>query len=147
VEVVPTERALVERRLGDRAHGRIRGRLIFVPMLLVATILSLLYLGQTSDVATTGYDIADLQTQKRVLEMQNEQLRLKIAQLESLDRIDHEAATRLHMGPPLRQVYVTAQPQPIPSSTPSADPLTTAKASDPLATIWRLVTGENNPDR
>jgi hypothetical protein len=84
-------------------------------------LTSLLYLSQTSDIATTGYDIADLQTQKQELEMQNEQLRLKVAQLESLDRVDHEASTRLHMGPPQREIYVTAVPISIPPpvATPS----------------------------
>lgn len=86
----------------------------------IAVVLSLLYLSQTSDVATTGYDITALQDEKQTLEAENEQLRLQIDQLESLDRVDREATTRLQMGPPRRVIYVTAAPVAIP--TPVARP-------------------------
>lgn len=90
-------------------------RAVFVSGLLLAALVSLLYLSQASDLAGTGYDIADLQTQQQQLQMENEQLQLQVAQLESLDRVDKEASTRLHMGPPSHVIYVSAPPLVIPT--------------------------------
>lgn len=80
-------------------------RAVFVPVLLLAGILSLLYLNQASDLASTSYDVAALQNERRIWEIRNDQLRLQIAELESLDRIDREASARLGMGPPQRVIY------------------------------------------
>lgn len=115
------------------ASRRTRSRVLFMTVLIFGATLSLLYLNQTSDVAATGYDIADLQAQQQMLSMQNEQLRLQIAQLESLDRIDREATTRLHMGPPEHVVYVSASAAAIPN--PPATPTRPHVNSPSLAAL------------
>lgn len=108
------------------ASRRISARLTYVLALLLVTALSLLYLGQTSRLAGTSYDVIALQNEKRLWEMRNEQLRLQIAELESLDRVDRLASSRLGMGPPARVVYVNAPPvavvvvTPTPTATPAA---------------------------
>jgi hypothetical protein len=78
---------------------------------------------QTSDLAAAAYDVAELQREKLRWEMRNEQLRLEIARLQSLDRVDQEAAMRLGMGPPRREVYVAVAPSipPAPSTSESPD--------------------------
>jgi len=114
-------------------------RRTFIWLLLIGAALSLLYLNQTSDVATTGYDIADLENQQQLLTMQNEQLRLQIAQLESLDRVDREATARLHMGPPRRVLYTTGPVVAVPTPTPSAVSGTPI-AGSPLTWAWRWIT-------
>lgn len=96
--------------------------MMYVLALLLVTGLSLLYLSQTSDLAATSYDVAALQDEKSVWEMRNEQLRLQISELQSLDRVDHEASTRLGMGPPTHVVYVAAPAQSIAIPTPTATP-------------------------
>lgn len=70
--------------------------------------------------------------------MENEQLQLEVAQLESLDRIDREASARLHMGPPDRAVYVTAAPISIPTPRASPTPLGVS-AQRRLASYWQTV--------
>lgn len=95
------------------------------------TGLSLVYLNQTSDLAATSYDVAALQDEKTVWEMRNEQLRLQIAELQSLDRVDQSASTRLGMGPPSHVVYVNAPPQPVMVPTPTEAP---APTSAPIST-------------
>lgn len=134
LEVLPIERVIARPRTLPRIN---RGSWL-APALLVAALLSLLYLGQTSDVATTGYDIADLQAQKQSLQMENEQLRLKVAQLKSLDRVDREASARLDMGPPERVIHVEASPLSLP--TPRAVPTTIGtSAGQHLGALWQIV--------
>jgi len=121
----------------ERTHHRRRlvpalpRRALFVPGLILIALVSLLYLSQTSDLAGTGYDIADLQSQQQQLQMQNEQLRLQIDQLESLDRVDKEASTRLHMGPPSHVIYVTAPPLTLPK------PIAATKKDDSTGAVPR----------
>ena len=82
---------------------------VFGAGLLLAALLSLLYLNQASTVATTGYDIKRLEEEKVQLQIRNEQLRLKAGQLRSLERIEKEAAARLKMGPPEKLIFVIAE--------------------------------------
>jgi hypothetical protein len=96
---------------------------LFVPALAIVGLLSLLYVNQASDLAATAYDVSELQREKLRWEMRNEQLRLEIARLQSLDRVDREAAARLGMGPPRREIYVAVAPAvaPTPSTSESPD--------------------------
>jgi cell division protein FtsL len=93
---------------------------LFVPALAIVGLLSLLYVNQTSDLAATAYDVADLQREKLRWEMRNEQLRLEIARLQSLNRVDREATARLGMGPPRREIYVAIAPA-IPPTPPTSE--------------------------
>lgn len=81
----------------------------FTIALVAIALISLLYLAQTSAVATTGYDIKRLEDQKTQWEMKNEQLRMKIAQLRSLQRVEAEAGSRLKMGPPEKVIFVPVE--------------------------------------
>lgn len=101
-------------------------------------MLSLVYLSQTSDIAASGYDIASLQAQREVLEMQNEQLRFQVAQLQSLDRIDREASSRLHMGPPEREIFISAPPVEVATPRPSPTPVD-RRPEQRLESLWQLV--------
>lgn len=133
--VLPIDRAVSRPRF-----TRINRRALFLPLLLLAALVSLLYLGQTSDIAATGYAIADLQNQQQTLEMRHEQLEFKIAQLKSLDRVDQEATTRLHMGPPQRVVYVTAPSAPATIPTPTPAPAPTHSMS-PIGAFFQWISG------
>lgn len=119
---------------------RMGPRTIFLVVLVVVTGFSLLYLSQTSDLAATSYDVAALQDKKSVWEMRNEQLRLQIDELQSLDRVDQSASTRLNMGPPTHVVYVTAPTQPIVIPTPVPSPTPVAKGIS-TDTIRDLIQG------
>lgn len=79
---------------------------VFVGISLLA-LLSLLYLSQASAVATTGYDIKRLESEKKQWQAKNEQLRFQVSQLMSLDRIEREASARLGMGKPQQVAFVS----------------------------------------
>lgn len=88
---------------------------VFAVALVAIGLVSMLYLAQTSAVATAGYDIKRLEDQKTQSLNRNAQLRVRIAQLKSLERIDEEARARLKMGPPTRILYVPVDPQAVAS--------------------------------
>src|SRR6185369_13901078 len=76
------------------ALGGVRMLLILV---VLAAIMALTTLAQTGRVATKGYQL--VQTQQQLVDLQREadQLRLKIAQAQSLVRVDQRAREALHM--------------------------------------------------
>ncbi len=72
----------------------------WLPSMLVAWLLvALMYLVQTSGVATTGYDIQHLQSERDDWQLRNEQLQLELAKRQSLTWIESEATGRLGMVP------------------------------------------------
>ena len=73
-------------------------------------ILSLIYLAQASAVSTLGYNIKALENEESRWQAKNDQLRLKIAELRSLNRVEKDAAARLGMGEPQQIVYAQASP-------------------------------------
>lgn len=99
---------------GHASSGIWRRRIVISAVLLLAAPLSFLYLNQTSSLAAAGYDVAVLENEKKLWQMRNEQLRLQVTQLESLDRIDRLATTKLGMGPPQHPIYVNAPSAPLP---------------------------------
>ncbi len=71
-------------------------------------IVSLFYLTQTSDVATTGYSIQELQVEENNWKLRNEQLALNVAKAKSLASVQAEATKRLGMVPAKNVVYLKA---------------------------------------
>jgi hypothetical protein len=70
----------------------------WLPSILFAgCLVSLMYLLQTSGVATTGYDIQHLQVERDDWQLRNEQLRFELAKRQSLTWIESEATGRLGM--------------------------------------------------
>ena len=69
-------------------------------MLLAGCLVALVYLLQTSGVATAGYDIQSLQMQRDDWQLRNEQLRFELAKRQSLTWIESEATGRLGMVRP-----------------------------------------------
>lgn len=79
----------------------------WVPLVSVlAGIISLFYLAQTSDVATIGYGIQELQVQEREWMLRNEQVALELSRARSLATVEAEATGRLRMVPPERVAYL-----------------------------------------
>ena len=77
--------------------GRIWATAWLPSILLAGCLVALMYLLQTSGVATTGYDIQRLQSERDDWQLRNEQLRLELAKRQSLTWIEAEAAGRLGM--------------------------------------------------
>lgn len=83
----------------------------WLPAILLATCAcALVYLVQTSGIATTGYDIQALQARADDWTLRNEQLRLELSKLQSLTWVNEEATNRLHMQRPDSLTYLTPQP-------------------------------------
>jgi cell division protein FtsL len=86
------------------AHLPILGRLsaaAWLPsILLAACLVALVYLLQTSGIATTGYDIQRLQAERDDWQLRNEQLELELSKRQSLTWVESEATGRLGMVRP-----------------------------------------------
>lgn len=90
--------------------GRLWATAWLPSILLAGCLVALVYLLQTSGVATTGYDIQRLQAERDDWQLRNEQLELELAKRESLTWIDSEATGRLGMvrAEPTSLTYVKA---------------------------------------
>ena len=77
--------------------GRLWATAWLPSILLAACLVALVYLLQTSGVATTGYDIQRLQAERDDWQLRNEQLQLELAKRRSLTWIESEATGRLGM--------------------------------------------------
>ena len=73
---------------------------LVVLLLLLAGIVTL----QSERIISTGYDYVKLQTDLRDMEQKNEKLRIEIATLKSLERIQHIAINNLGMTAP-KQIF------------------------------------------
>lgn len=80
--------------------GRLWATAWLPSILLAGCLVALMYLLQASGVATTGYDIQRLQTERGDWQLRNEQLRLELAKRRSLTWIESEATVRLGMVRP-----------------------------------------------
>ena len=77
--------------------GRLWATAWLPSVLLAGCLVALMYLLQTSGVATVGYDIQHLQVERDDWQLRNEQLRLELAKRQSLTWIESEAVGRLGM--------------------------------------------------
>jgi hypothetical protein len=77
--------------------GRLWATAWLPSVLLAGCLVALMYLLQTSGVATVGYDIQRLQVQRDDWQLRNEQLGLELAKRRSLTWIEAEATGRLGM--------------------------------------------------
>jgi len=80
--------------------GRLRAAGWLPTALLAVSVVALVYLLETSGVATTGYDIQRLQAERADWQLRNEQLRLELAKRRSLTWVESEATSRLSMQRP-----------------------------------------------
>ncbi len=74
-------------------------------VLIMAAIVSTLYLMQTSNIAIVGYDLRKLERQRLELEIKNEQVRMEIDSLRSLPVIERRAS-ELGMSLPTSVIFV-----------------------------------------
>jgi cell division protein FtsL len=81
--------------------------------IVLVSVTSLLYLTQASRVAATGYDISHLEDQRAHLERQQQILLMRVAELQSLSRIEAEATGRLQMVPAAAPEYLYAGDPPV----------------------------------
>ena len=90
-------------------------------VLVMAALVSTLYLMQTSNVAIVGYDLRKLERQRLELGIKNEQVRMKIDRLRSLPVIERRAS-ELGMSLPTSVIFVEKPPAPERRFNPSQQP-------------------------
>jgi hypothetical protein len=84
-----------------------------LPPLALALVIALaaaFYLAHTGNLATSGYSIQRLQSERSQWRIKNEQLRVELAKIRSLGWVEHEAVSRLGMQRPVQHVYLTTAP-------------------------------------
>jgi cell division protein FtsB len=97
--------------------GRISRLLLVGLILLGVALLGLLQVLQTSQVASTGFELRNLQIQRTQLESEIRLLEAGIAERSELERVRDEAVNRLGMVEPdqtLRVTVDTAAPSEVP---------------------------------
>ena len=92
-----------------------------IVVLIMAALVSTLYLAQASNVAIVGYDLHKLERQRLELEIKNEQVRMKIDRLKSLPVIEQRAA-ELGMSLPTSVIFVEKPSVPAKSLQPIKQP-------------------------
>ena len=81
--------------------------LLLLPIAVaIISLASLLLVVQTSRVTATGYYIQRLKQDKESWLQKNYQLEAEVAALQSLDRIEREATTKLKMVPASHYVFI-----------------------------------------
>ena len=65
--------------------------------ILLISVISLLYMNQAGQLATSGYQISQLQQQRDQLQRDNQALEVELSNLNALPRIEDEATTKLLM--------------------------------------------------
>ena len=123
---------------------------------VLAGIASLFYLTQTSEVATTGYSIQELQVEESRWELRNEQLSLELDKARSLASVEAEATNRLKMVRPKDVIYLQIQPSDATErsspasrgearSAPALKKPTTSPVQDLLAPVRNSIAGMLTP--
>jgi len=78
-------------RTQTRAFGPVSNTIILI---VLACLLGLLYLTQVTKANAYGYQINDLKDHKSALKLENENLKVAAARLQSLDRVQNSAQAK-----------------------------------------------------
>lgn len=109
----------------DRAHGPVplplagkisRTLIVGLSLMAIAT-LGLLQVLQTSQVASTGFELRTLQSERTRLESEIRLLEAGVAERSQLERVHEEAVTRLGMIEPERTLRLSVD-EPAPGAVP-----------------------------
>lgn len=103
-------------------------------ILLTVAFFGLMQVLQTSQVATTGFEIRTLQTERTRLEAEIRLLEASIAEQSELERVRDEAMTRLGMVEPETKVRVSVDeraPAVVPLPRRYVEPVTVVDVDEP----------------
>jgi cell division protein FtsL len=76
---------------------------------IALTVIGLLYLIQTSQVAQLGYDMSRLQSQRDTMTLEMSELEYELARYESLQTVEEVAVSQLGMAPMTNYEFVQIQ--------------------------------------
>jgi cell division protein FtsL len=138
--IVPAEQLPFAGPQAVAAPRRTSGALMFTLVALLISAVGLLYLVQTSRVASLGYEASRLQREREAKGLANEQLSYDVARYESLPLVERVAEDQLGMQPMSDYRYLDgARPafDELPTPTPAA-----SEQPSLVRRVLRRVTGQ-----
>ena len=100
-----------ERRIELSRYLRLDGGRYLIAAAVLLSLMSLISLAQTGRLATQGYEIAQLQTNKVTLQRERNDLLLRLSRAQSLENIERRAHDlRLRPITPDQARYITIDP-------------------------------------
>jgi hypothetical protein len=125
--------------VAPRPGGRLNNALVFSIVALAIGAVGLLYLVQTSRVASLGYQVSALQREREARLLRNQQLSYDVARYQSLVLVERVAREQLGMVPMEDYVFFTVA-RPVVDELPA--PATPVPARPSLAErVWDRITG------
>lgn len=94
---------------GRRPYLIINGATMVAIAAIALTVIGILYLIQTSEVAQLGYDLSRLQTQRDTMTMEISELEHEVARYEALHTVEEVAVTQLGMTPMSNYEFIEIQ--------------------------------------
>ncbi len=94
---------------GRRPYLIINGATMVAIAAIALTVIGILYLIQTSEVAQLGYDLSRLQSQRDTVTMEISELEYEVARYESLQTVEEVAVTQLGMTPMSNYEFIEIQ--------------------------------------
>lgn len=114
---------------------------LFAVVALSITIVGLLYLVQTAQVASLGYELTRLERERAAAALENQQLTFTVANFESLPRVEQLAFGPLAMQP-VEDYRFLIVPLPAHDELPAPEPLDRSERSLGQR-IWERLTGQS----
>jgi cell division protein FtsL len=103
---------------GRSRPRELRNTIALLIAILLISVISLLYMNQAGRLATSGYQISNLQQERDRLQRENQQLEVQLAHLHSLPYVEDIAMNKLQMkkGELARVQYVNLNDQQLAAS-------------------------------
>lgn len=118
---------------------RMHNALLFTIIALVIGLIGLLYLVQTSKVASLGYEVTRLEQERAAKSLENQQLSYQVAQLQALPVVEGIAGDELQMQPMDAYLFLTV-PLPLNDELPQTEG-TPEPGPSRLERVWNRLTG------
>jgi len=140
-EVVQDARPTIQRPAGaPPSRQRLGNPAVFLIVAATITIVGLLYLIQTSQVAGLGYTVSQLENERMQKSLENQQLTYQVAGYEALPKIELAARGQLGMLPLDARIYLSVP-------RPASDELDVPAPEQPkersmVERVWDRLTGE-----
>jgi cell division protein FtsL len=109
VRSASTRRAAPTQRPVSRPYITVNGATMVSIAAIALTVIGLLYLIQTSQVASLGYDMSRLQTQRDALSLEISELEYELARYEALHTVEQIAEERLGMTRMSNYAFIEVQ--------------------------------------
>ena len=132
---------VTRRRLRTTAPKPLNAAMLFAVVALSITVIGLLYLVQTAQVASLGYELTRLERERAAAAIENQKLTYAVANYESLPRVEQIATGQLDMQP-IDDYRFLVVPLPAHDELSLPDPL--ARTEQSLShRIWERLTGQS----